>query len=244
MAGVRADGRNADELRLCRMERDFVGSAPGSILVSAGRTKVVCTVSIEEQVPAWLAGSGKGWLTAEYNMLPGSTRPRKPRDRFRADGRAAEIQRLIGRSLRAVVDLTALGERTLTVDCDVLEADGGTRVWSINGACVALIDALRKLRLDEGGDRPPIRENVAAVSVVLHDDVLLLDPCREEDAAAAVDFNLVMTGGGRLIEVQATAEKTVFDEDTLTKTLDLAKRAVRRITDVQRECLGPDWPWA
>ncbi|GAB4131736.1 ribonuclease PH [Thermopirellula anaerolimosa] len=243
MAVVRADGRRADELRPCLMQSDFVGSALGSVFVAAGRTKILCTVSIEEQVPAWLAGSGKGWLTAEYNMLPGSTQPRKPRDRFRADGRAAEIQRLIGRSLRAVVDLTALGERTLTVDCDVLEADGGTRVWSINGACAALIAGVRRFWGQEGRDRFPIRENVVSVSVVLQDGSLLLDPCRDEDSAAAVDFNIVMTGSGRLIEVQATGEKSTFDEETLAKTLNLAKGAVRRISDVQRECLGADWPW-
>lgn len=240
MAVIRADGRTPDELRPCRMLKDFTGSAPGSVLVSAGRTKILCTVSIEEQVPAWLAGSGKGWLTAEYNMLPGSTQPRKPRDRFRADGRAAEIQRLIGRSLRAVVDLAALGERTLTVDCDVLEADGGTRVWSINGACAALIEAVCR---SQASETFPIRESVASVSVVLQGDALLLDPCREEDAAADVDFNVVMTGSGRLIEVQATGERTTFDEETLKETLHLAKCAVPRITDAQRACLGTEWPW-
>lgn len=240
MAVVRSDGREPHELRPCRMQKDFAGAVPGSVLVSAGRTKILCTVSIEEQVPAWLAGAGKGWLTAEYNMLPGSTQPRKPRDRFRADGRTAEIQRLIGRSLRAVVDLAALGERTLTVDCDVLEADGGTRVWSINGACAALIAALRRLPTNA---RFPIRESVASVSVVLRGDALLLDPCREEDAAADVDFNIVMTGSGRIIEVQATGERTTFDEDILRKTLRLAKDALRCITDAQRDCLGADWPW-
>jgi ribonuclease PH len=207
-----------------------------------GRTTILCTCSVDLAVPAFLVGSGKGWLTAEYSMLPGSTSPRKPRDRSgKIDGRSVEIQRLIGRSLRAVIDLDKLGERTLYIDCDVLEADGGTRTASINGSFVALIDALLM--------KPPaaalaslIRDSVAAVSVGLVGEEALLDLDYSEDKDADVDMNLVMTGSGRFIEVQGTGEESTFTAGQLDQLLKLGKLGIDLITARQRESLGSNWP--
>jgi ribonuclease PH len=205
-----------------------------------GKTTVLCTCSVEQSVPAFLLGTGKGWLTAEYAMLPGSTNPRKARDRSgKIDGRSVEIQRLIGRSLRAVVDLAEVGERTLAVDCDVLEADGGTRTASINGAYVALVDALRA-----GGreNLRVLRGSVAAVSVGLQGDAELLDLDYSEDKDADVDLNLVMTGAGQFIEVQGTGEEATFSQSQLDRLLKLGKLGIEKITKLQRKSLGTDWP--
>ncbi len=233
----RTDGRQPHQLRPLTFQRRYTGLAPGSVLVRMGRTTVLCTCSVELAVPPFLVGSGKGWLTAEYNMLPGSTSPRKPRDRGgKIDGRSVEIQRLIGRSLRAVTDLARLGERTLWIDCDVLEADGGTRTASINGAYVALVDAL-------GADRAVVmRGSVAAVSVGLCDGAELLDLDYSEDKDADVDLNLVMTGGGDIIEVQAGGEEATFRRDQLDRLLELGRLGIDAITRGQREALGADWP--
>jgi ribonuclease PH len=240
---MRADGRRPDELRPLTFRRRYTRMAPGSVLVRMGRTTVLCTCSVELAVPPFLVGTGKGWLSAEYNMLPGSTSPRKPRDRGgKIDGRGVEIQRLIGRSLRAVVDLDKLGERTLWIDCDVLEADGGTRTASINGAYVALVDALAANKLVFGPPAALVRGSVAAVSVGLLDDVELLDLDYGEDKDAAVDLNLVMTGAGQFIEVQGTGEEATFSRGQLDRLLKLGKVGIDAITLGQRKALGANWP--
>lgn len=240
----RHDGRPADQLRPLKIERGFVAAAPGSVLISAGNTVVLCTASIDESVPPWLKGQGRGWITAEYNMLPGSTVPRKPRERTgKLDGRTSEIQRLIGRSLRAVADLAALGERTLTVDCDVLQADGGTRTASITGALVAAVDAIRSIPALPDPARFPLRESVAAISVGIVAGVALLDLDYREDVNAEVDTNIVMTASGRFVEVQATGEEATFDEAQLTMMLALARKGIGELTTRQREALGKNWPW-
>jgi ribonuclease PH len=244
---MRHDGRGPGELRPLKFRRRFTRQAPGSVLVSMGRTTVLCTCSVEQSVPPFLVGTGKGWLTAEYSMLPGSTQSRKPRDRGgKVDGRAVEIQRLIGRSLRAVVNLDRLGERTLWIDCDVIEADGGTRTASINGAFVALLDALAAVRKKAKlPPLPPTREivsdSVAAVSVGLLEDQVLLDLDYSEDKEADVDLNLVMTGRGALIEVQAGGEEATFQREQLGQLLDLGNKGVSAITRLQRQALGANW---
>ncbi len=236
--------RRPDELRPTKILRPFTAAAVGSVLIQAGRTTVLATASVEARVPEWLAGQGRGWITAEYAMLPGSTSPRKPRDRSgRIDGRTYEIQRLIGRSLRAVTDLPALGERTITVDCDVLEADGGTRTWSITAGLVALADALQAIRsqLPDLG-RSPLHQSVAAVSVGIVEGQLLLDLDYAEDSAAAVDMNVVMTSGGRLVEIQGTGERATFSQDDLLALLALARSGFTQLFDLQRATLGRNWP--
>jgi ribonuclease PH len=240
----RADGRTATELRPLRFSREAPSLAPGAVLAMMGRTVVLCTCSVEASVPEFLEGTGKGWLTAEYSMLPGSTTTRKARDRGgRIDGRSVEIQRLIGRSLRSVVNLEQLGERTLWVDCDVLRADGGTRTASINGAFVALSLALRSIQ-----DRlyHPIREivrdSVAAVSVGLLSGEELLDLDYSEDKDADVDLNLVMTGSGQFIEVQAGGEEATFSPEQLGRMLKLGKVGIEAVTHAQRAVLSADWP--
>ena len=238
---MRHEQRLPDQLRAIRIVRSYTGSAPGSVLIQAGRTTVLCTASIDLQVPPWLAGKGQGWVTAEYSMLPGSTRPRKRRERdAKVDGRSIEIQRLIGRSLRAVVDLAALGERTITVDCDVLEADGGTRVLSITGGFVALVDALQSIR----GELPrlPIQDSVAAVSAGMVDGRILLDLDQKEDSSAAVDMNVVLTGRGRYVEVQGTGEEATFSDEELVALLALARGGIAELRKLQREALGEAWP--
>jgi ribonuclease PH len=208
-----------------------------------GRTTVLCTCSVEESVPPFLAGKGQGWLSAEYGMLPGSTTTRKPRDRgVKIDGRSVEIQRLIGRSLRAVVNLDRLGERTLWIDCDVLEADGGTRTASINGAFVAVIDALLMLKPVLGPLRDVLRDSVAAISVGLLHDQELLDLEYVEDRDAEVDMNLVMTGSGQFIEVQGTGEEATFSRSQLDRLLKLGKHGIDAITAQQKKTLGAAWP--
>jgi ribonuclease PH len=227
------------------MRRHFTRSSPGSVLYQAGGTTVLCTASLLKEVPPWLVGKGKGWITAEYNMLPHSTSPRKPRERAgKVDGRTTEIQRLIGRSLRAVVDLTLLGERTLTVDCDVLEADGGTRTASITGAFVAMVDAVNSVRSElPYPDRYPLTDSVAAVSVGVIDGVARLDLDYELDVAADVDMNVVMTGRGRFVEIQGTGEEATFGDDDLHTLLALARTGIAELTSQQRAALGADWPF-
>jgi ribonuclease PH len=240
---MRHDGRKPDELRPLTFRRRYTRQAPGSVLVHMGRTTVLCTCTVELAVPPFLVGKGKGWLTAEYGMLPGSTGTRKQRDRGgKVDGRTVEIQRLIGRSLRAVVDLEKLGERTLWLDCDVLEADGGTRTASINGAYVALIDALTANKQALGPPAKIVRGSVAAVSVGLLDNVELLDLDYHEDKDAEVDLNLVMTGAGQYVEVQGTGEEATFSHAQLERLLKLGQRGIEAITAKQRKALGSAWP--
>jgi ribonuclease PH len=240
---MRIDARKPEELRPLTFRRRYTRQAPGSVLVRMGRTTVLCTCSLEETVPHFLVGTGKGWLTAEYSMLPGCTSPRKQRDRTgRIDGRSVEIQRLIGRSLRTVVDLAKLGERTLWIDCDVLEADGGTRTASINGAYVAVVDALVAKKALVGPVSNIVRDSVAAVSVGLLDDLTLLDLNYAEDKDADVDLNLVMTGSGALVEVQAGGEEATFSQAQLERLLKLGKMGIEQITRMQRKALGSNWP--
>ena len=235
---MRHDGRTDDQLRPIRIQRNFTNVAAGSYLYSAGDTVVLCTASIESRVPDWLAGSGKGWVTAEYSMLPGSTQPRKSRDRGgKIDGRTTEIQRLIGRSLRAIIDLERLGEQMITVDCDVLQADGGTRTASITAAYLALQDAVASLRNTDALPNPeldPLRDSVAAVSVGILDGRPILDLNYVEDRDAAVDMNVVMTGRGRYVEIQGTGEEDTFSEEDLAKLLSLANAGIHQLTEQQQ----------
>jgi ribonuclease PH len=239
---LRSDGRASDELRPVALQLDFTENPLGSVLCSFGRTRVLCTVTEEEGVPRWLQGRGQGWITAEYAMLPGSTDTRNEREssRGKVSGRTQEIQRLIGRSLRAVADLSALGERTLWVDCDVLQADGGTRTASITGAYTALAVACR--RLQERGDvaQSPLRDSVAAVSVGVVDGEVRLDLPYEEDARADVDMNVVATGQGRFIEVQGTGEGATFSVDELHAMTELAMRGTRELGRIQLAALGEE----
>ncbi len=236
----RPHGRRPDELRPVSFTRNYTRNAAGSVLARFGNTAVLCTCSVEAKVPDFLVGKGQGWLTAEYAMLPGSTGGRKPRDKAgKVDGRSVEIQRLIGRSLRAVVDLSKLGERTLWIDCDVLDADGGTRTAAISGATVAIADALAKFQ-----DRLPhpvaeiLPQSVAAVSVGLIDDEARLDLEYVEDRDAQVDLNLVMTGSGRIIEVQGAGEEATFTRAQLHELLDLGEAGIFTITRLQQEALA------
>ncbi len=232
---MRHDGRTVDQLRPVSFERDFTDMADGSVLVSFGRTRVLCTASVDSDVPRWMRDSGKGWVTAEYNMLPGSS---NDRIRRRVSGRDQEIQRLIGRSLRAVCDMTLLGERSVTVDCDVLQADGGTRTASICGGYVALHDALARLVAAGEIKQHPLTDFCAAVSVGIVDGQCRLDLPYVEDAAAEVDMNVVMTGGGDFIEVQGTAEGAVFGRHQLNELVDLAAGGIASIVTAQKEAVA------
>ncbi len=236
---TRIDGRQNDSLRPLKIEVGYLAFAEGSALISLGNTVVVCAVSIEDRQPAFLRGTTQGWVTAEYSMLPRSTSTRSPRESVtgRIGGRTHEIQRLIGRSLRAVVDLDKLGERTFTVDCDVIQADGGTRTASITGAYVALIEAMQKLVEDGTYDSLPVDGPVAATSVGVVDGTRLLDLCYEEDSNAEVDFNVVITGQGRFVEVQGTAEQGTFDRDSMNSLLELAEKGVNDSLAAQRTAL-------
>jgi len=238
--------RRANQLRPIKIKRRYTRSSPGSVLFQAGDTIVLCTASIEKSVPPWLEGKGKGWITAEYNMLPGSTSPRKKRDRgSKIDGRTTEIQRLIARSLRATADLIALGERLITVDCDVIQADGGTRTASITGGFIALVDAIASIRKDlPNPDIYPLRESVAAVSVGIVDGKAVLDLDYEKDFAAAVDMNVVMTGDGKFVEIQGTGEEATFNDEELADLLKLARRGICQLTEHQRKALGNRWPFS
>ena len=237
---MRHDGRQPDQLRPISFERDFTESAAGSVLVSFGRTRVLCTASIDESVPRWMRGKGKGWVTAEYSMLPGSSSERVRREvkDGKPSGRTQEIQRLIGRSLRSVCDMAALGERQVIVDCDVLQADGGTRTASICGGYVALHDALSRVVQSGGLGAHPLSDPCAAISVGIVDGVPLLDLAYVEDSRAEVDMNVVMTGSGKYIEVQGTAEGLPFSRSELDALLGIADGGIRRIVELQAEVLA------
>ncbi|HXD56949.1 MAG TPA: ribonuclease PH [Thermoleophilaceae bacterium] len=237
---TRHDGRRADELRPLTITPGFVRSATGSALIEAGGTRVICTASAVEDVPRWLVGSGRGWVTAEYGMLPASTGERKQRDvsKGRADGRSVEIQRLIGRSIRGVVDFKALGERTIYIDCDVLEADGGTRCASITGGYVALKLALDRIVKEGKLPAVPLTQSVAAVSCGIVDGAALLDLDYPEDSSAEVDMNVVMTGDGGLVEVQATAERTPLSRASLDEMLALAAAGIEQLREAQAAATG------
>ncbi len=248
---MRPSKRRADELRPLSFTRNYLGQAPGRVLVQAGETAVLCACSVENSVPPFLVGSGKGWLTAEYGMLPGSTLGRKARDKGgKTDGRSVEIQRLIGRSLRAVVDLKQLGERTLWLDCDVLQADGGTRTAAISGAFVALVDALGAVAKqpvkETQSPLPPLakilRDSLAAISVGIVGGEPVVDLEYIEDKDADVDMNLVMTGAGAFIEVQGTGEGATFGQGELDHMLKLGRQGIAAITQAQKQALGEIWP--
>ncbi len=237
---TRPDGRAADELRPVTWELGFQEWAAGSVLISMGKTRVLVAASVTEEVPRWLRGTGRGWVTGEYSMLPASTSERTSREvnRGRPGGRTQEIQRLIGRSLRSVTDLTRLGERTITIDCDVLQADAGTRTASITGGYVALALAVRGLVAAGEVPGDVLTDSVAAVSVGIVEGEPRLDLCYDEDAGAEVDFNVVMTGGAEFVEVQGTAEGTPFDRSALDAMLDLATAGVAELTELQRGVLA------
>ncbi len=235
---------SVSQLRPVKIKRHFTRSVPGSVLYQAGATTVMCTASIDNKLPAWMSGSSSGWLTAEYNMLPGSTHPRKARERgLKLDGRTTEIQRLIGRSLRAAVDFEAIGPRLITVDCDVLEADGGTRTASITGGFIALVDALHSVRRELADpSRLPLIDSVAAISVGIVDGRTRIDLDYAADVNAAVDMNVVMTGRGEFVEIQGTAEKATFSDRELAAMLKLARDGIRKLTAIQMKALGSRWP--
>ncbi|MDX2200406.1 MAG: ribonuclease PH [Phycisphaerae bacterium] len=235
---IRADGRAADELRPVRIQRGFLDQPAGAVLIEFGATRVLCTASIEEGVPEWRETSGKGWVTAEYDMLPAATGRRRERNRTKVDGRTQEIQRLIGRSLRAIVDMSRLGTHTLWLDCDVLQADGGTRTASITGAYVALVDALRLGEKQGRWDaKSALQTQVAAISAGIVDGATLLDLNYREDSAADVDCNLVMTGRGEWVEVQATGEGGSFSQQQLSELTALGERCIRRLFEMQAAAL-------
>jgi ribonuclease PH len=237
---MRIDGRKPDQMRPVRILRNFIKHAEGSVLIQLGETKVICTASLEERVPPFLRNSGKGWISAEYSMLPRSTKTRKPREatQGRIGGRTHEIQRLIGRSLRSVVDLSLLGERTFWMDCDVIQADGGTRTAAITGAYVALYDAIEYLRKQISIPRDPILDSVAAISVGQVNDRIYLDLNYEEDSKAEVDCNFVMTGSGRFIEIQGTAEGRPFSKEDFEKMMGTATLGIQTLTALQHQVLG------
>ena len=231
-------------IRPVQIIRGFTKTTPGSVLYRCGETVVLCTVSLENKVPEWMVGRGKGWITAEYNMLPGSTPQRKSRERSgKVDGRTTEIQRLIGRSFRAIADLEKLGERSLTIDCDVLQADGGTRTAAITGGMIALIDAVNSVFKGVSADAYPLRDSVAAISVGIVDGQPSLDLDYLRDVRADVDMNVVMTGRNKFVEIQGTGEEATFDDDELHSLLKLAKQGIVQLHAEQKRALGNDWPW-
>lgn len=232
----RHDGRKANQLRPVTVERNYNKYAEGSVLITVGDTKVICTATIEDKVPPFLRGQGEGWITAEYAMIPRATETRNVREaaRGKQGGRTHEIQRLIGRALRSVVDLKAIGEKTVWIDCDVIQADGGTRTSSITGAYIALVDALAKLKEQENWEVLPVNDYLAAVSVGIVDGEELLDLCYKEDSIAQVDFNVVMTGSGDFVEIQGTAEQQAFSQQQLLNMLDLAEQGINELIRIQR----------
>ena len=238
----RADNRLNDELRQVKITRNYLLHPEGSVLIEVGNTKVICTAMIEDRVPPFLKGSGKGWVSAEYSMIPGSTGVRKSRDvnKGKIDGRSQEIQRLIGRSLRSVVDLEGFGERTMWIDCDVIQADGGTRTASVTGAFVAMADAFYKLKNDELIEKVPVKSFISAVSVGILNGEAILDLCYEEDSKAEVDMNIVMTDEGRFVEVQGTGEEATFSHDELMQLISLAKKGCHYLYEIQRNILGEE----
>ncbi len=237
---MRIDNRAFDELRPVKITRDYLMHPFGSVLIEMGNTKVICTAMIDERVPPFLKGSNSGWITSEYSMLPASTNSRKVRDsvRGRIDGRTHEIQRLIGRSLRSVVDLSIMGERTLWIDCDVIQADGGTRTAAITGSFVAMVDAFDKLKEKGLISQSPIKDYLAAVSIGLTNEGEILDLCYEEDHKALVDMNVVMTGSGEFVEVQGTGEESTFTRAQLNNLLDLAEKGNRELIELQKQALS------
>ena len=240
---IRSDGRNQDAIREVRITKDYIKHAEGSVLIELGETKVICTATVDEKVPTFLKGLEKGWVTAEYSMLPRAIKERTLREaaRGKQSGRTQEIQRLIGRSLRSVVDLEILGERTILLDCDVIQADGGTRTASITGAFVAMVEAMGKLKEQELIPRIPVRDFLAAISVGKINDAILLDLSFEEDSHAQVDMNVVMTGQGTIVEVQGTAEETPFTREELEEMLNYADKGIRELIQVQQGLLGTSW---
>lgn len=239
---IRRDKRINDELRQVQIHRNYLMHPEGSVLIEVGNTKVICTAMIEDKVPSFLKGTGKGWVSAEYSMLPGSTGIRKARDinRGKIDGRSQEIQRLIGRSLRSVVDLEGFGERTMWIDCDVIQADGGTRTASITGAFVAMADAFYKLKSEGSIEKFPVKAFVSAVSVGILESEAILDLCYEEDFKAEVDMNIVMTDEGKFIEVQGTGEETTFSHDELMQLISLAAKGCHDLYEIQKNTLGEE----
>ena len=237
---MRHDGRTASQMRPVKITVGFIGQAEGSVLIEVGRTRVICTATVEESVPVFLKGQGKGWITSEYSMIPRATSTRTVRESTtgKKSGRTQEIQRLIGRSLRTAIDLNKLGERTLWLDCDVIEADGGTRTASITGAFVAMCLALQKIRQSGALTKNPIRNFVAAVSVGVIGGVPMLDLNYAEDSTADVDFNIVMTDADEFVEIQGTAERNAFGQDKLHQLLDLGRNGIRELIAVQRQTLG------
>jgi len=236
----RRDNRQADQLRPVKFTRNFTKNAEGSVLVEFGDTKVLTTAKVEERVPAFLMGKNEGWVTAEYSMLPGATHVRSVREvtRGQPSGRTSEIQRLIGRSMRAIVDRRALGERTITLDCDVLQADGGTRVASISGAFIALYDALMKLQKSLMWDSLPITEHMAAVSICQVQGSLILDPNYNEDSQAEMDSNVILTESGKILELQMTSETKPYDAAKLADLMKLAEKGVKEIIELQYQAFG------
>ncbi|MEE9584959.1 MAG: ribonuclease PH [Candidatus Brocadiales bacterium] len=237
---MRADGRKPGELRPVVIHRGYTKFAAGSVLIEAGDTKVICTASVEDGIPRHLLGTGQGWITSEYSLLPASTLTRTSREssRGRINGRTQEIQRLIGRCMRAVVDMTKLGERTIWIDCDVLQADGGTRTAAVTGAYVAMVDAFNKMKEKEQLTGPPLKDTIAAVSVGVVGGEVLIDLNYAEDVAAQVDMNVVMTGTGKFVEIQGTGEEHTFSNDQLAEMLTLAKNGIVELTRLQKEVLG------
>ena len=235
---IRVDGRQLDQLRPLKMTDNFLMHPAGSVLIETGDTKVICTACVEEKTAPHLKGTGKGWVTAEYAMLPGSTTDRKKRDGVKKDGRSTEIQRLIGRSLRSVVDLEKLGERSIYIDCDVIQADGGTRTASITGAFVAMVQAMKKLKADGLIAEVPITSFLSAVSVGKVADQLMLDLCYEEDSRAQVDMNVIMTDDGRFVELQGTGEEAPFTAEEMVGLVALAKKGCEELCKAQKEIIG------
>ena len=242
---MRIDGRKNDQVRHTKVTRNYIKHAEGSVLIEVGDTKVICTASIEDKVPPFLKGSGEGWITAEYNMLPRSTATRKVRDiaRLKLDGRTMEIQRLIGRALRSVVDLKALGEKTIWIDCDVIQADGGTRTTSITGAFIALVDAVNKKKKKKSFKVYPIRKFVCATSVGIVGEEKLLDLCYEEDSNAKVDMNIIGTDDGEFVEIQGTGEEAPFTRSELNEILNLGEKGIKQMIQLQKDCLKMDALW-
>jgi len=240
MSNERVDGRSNDQIRTTTLERDYTKYAEGSVLVSTGDTKVICTASVENSVPYFLRGKNKGWLTAEYSLLPRSTQTRTIREaaKGKRSGRTREIQRLIGRSLRAIIDLEMIGERTIWIDCDVIQADGGTRTASITGAYVALYDAVQYMLEEDMINESPLNGFAAATSVGIVDGEYLLDLCYEEDVNAQVDMNIVMDEEGQIIEVQGTAEKDPFTREEMDKFMDLAEKGINDLIKEQKKSVG------
>ncbi len=237
---IRIDKRTCEEKRPVKITTEYLLHPEGSVLIEMGNTKVICTATVEEKIPNFLRGQNKGWVTAEYSMLPRSTHTRKIRDiaKGKLDGRTSEIQRLIGRSLRSVVDLEALGERTIWLDCDVIQADGGTRTASITGAFVAMVIAMKKLKEAELITKIPVTNFLSAISVGILADEVILDLCYEEDSTAIVDMNVIMTGDRRIVEVQGTGEERPFTRDEMNKLMDYAEKGVLELVELQRSILG------